>query len=66
MHADARLTVGCCYLLFQLWGEDNITQVNATANRVVGPQYIDVTIQDGSSNAIRELCPLVSWCRDTA
>lgn len=43
----------CCHP--QVWGENNITVVNSTANLIVGPQIIDVTIRNGSTDAPGEL-----------
>lgn len=37
-----------------MWGETNITQLNATGNLIVGPQYIDVTIRNASTDAVGE------------
>lgn len=36
----------------QVWGESNVTSVNSTANLIVGPQYINVTIRNGSTDAV--------------
>jgi hypothetical protein len=38
----------------QVWGEGNITVVNATTSRILGPQTINVTIRNGIDNRICE------------
>jgi hypothetical protein len=38
-----------------VWGEGNITVVNASTNRILGPQTINVTIRNGSDNRVRKL-----------
>lgn len=34
----------------QLYGTDNITAINSTSTRVVGPVYITVDVRDGVTN----------------
>jgi hypothetical protein len=38
----------------QVWGESNITVLNATTNIVLGPQKFNVAIRNGSDDRIRE------------
>lgn len=37
-------------MCLQVYGSGNITAVNATANRVIGPVYIVVKVRDGVTN----------------
>lgn len=50
-------------LALQIWGEKNISQLNSTSNVIVGPQYIDVTIRDGRTEAVGECTGF--WCAPT-
>jgi hypothetical protein len=38
-----------------VWGANNITVVNASTNRIEGPQTINVTIRNGSDDRFRKL-----------
>jgi hypothetical protein len=38
----------------QVWGESNITSLNRTANVIVGPQFINTTIRNGSTDGVRK------------
>lgn len=41
----------CLLVCLQVWGENNISVVNATSNLIIGPQYITVTIRNASNDA---------------
>jgi hypothetical protein len=53
-HSTTFALCGVCVSAPQLFGPGNVTNINATANLVVGPQVNQATIRDGRTNAIRE------------
>ena len=54
------VTALCCVDGVQVYGEQNITSVNATTTRVVGPVLITVVVRDGATNVPGELQPTCS------